>query len=122
MDWGSIEHFEPWEFDSPDLEGSSDSMKLEFVTLLDKARKIAKVSFSINSGYRTASHNNEVGGVNNSAHLRGYAADIHAANNFKRSRILQALYAVGFDRIGIGKNFIHVDNDPSLPAPRTWLY
>jgi len=28
----------------------------------------------------------------------------------------------GFRRIGIGRNFVHVDNDASLPNPTIWLY
>jgi len=28
----------------------------------------------------------------------------------------------GIRRIGIGKSFVHVDNDASLPNPTIWLY
>ncbi len=76
------------------------------------------------SGYRTEVRNRQVGGKVNSSHLIGKAADIHAPTSMVRFRIIAALVAAGFTRIGIGRTFIHVDNDSTKDARRgvaLWL-
>ena len=117
-----LRYFNLWEFDSPDLAGSGERMDKDFLKKLDEARHKAGVSFSINSGYRTTEHNKKVGGKADSSHTKGLAVDIHAATSRKRYLILQALIEVGFHRIGIANNFIHVDDDKQKPKQVTWLY
>lgn len=117
-----LRYFNLWEFDSPDLAGSGERMDKDFLKKLDEARHKAGVSFSINSGYRTHNHNKQVGGKADSSHTKGLAVDIHAATSRKRYLILQALIEVGFHRIGIANNFIHVDDDKQKPKQVTWLY
>ena len=117
-----LKYFTLDEFDSPDLEGSGENMDKAFLKMLDKARKIADTPFIINSGYRTDSHNNYVGGKSNSSHLKGMAADIRCTDDAQRSKIIQSLIEVGFNRIGVAKTFIHVDNDPQKNANRIWVY
>lgn len=117
----SYPNFYKSEFDSPDAPGSGGNMQVSFMNTLQIARTIAGVSFHINSGYRTQAHNAAVGGVQNSAHTRGYAADIRITAETK-TKILNALTQAGFKRIGIGTTFIHADNDPTLPSPATWYY
>ena len=67
-------------------------------------------------------HNAEVGGVSGSSHLTGWAADIRADSSNRRFLILRGLLAAGFNRVGIGQNFIHVDCDPSKAGNVSWLY
>ena len=110
------------EFDSPDLEGSGEEMKANFLTKLQTARTLAGYPFSINSGYRTEAHNKRVGGSRNSSHLKGLACDISCKNSNERSLILVSLLAAGFTRIGIGTNFIHVDLDLSKSQNVIWTY
>ena len=81
--------------------------------MIDRARDIAGIPFIINSGYHTVAHNTEVGGTVTSSHLTGCAADIAVRNSSQRFRIMAALIAVGFTRIGIGETFLHCDNDTS---------
>ena len=90
--------------------------------LLDLARDIAGVPFIINSGYRCEKHNKEIGGVPNSAHVKGLAADIKAVTSYERYHILYGLMKAGFNRIGIGKTFIHCDIDIMKPKNVIWLY
>jgi len=107
-------HFQTSEFDCPSLPGSGKNMDHTFLRMLDEARGIAGVPFTITSGYRTQSHNDSLpNSVPNSSHIKGCAADIATPNGLHRSKILRALYAVGFVRVGISfkSNFIHVDND-----------
>lgn len=93
-----------------------------FVQGLQVARDLAGVPFRITSGCRTPAHNQAVGGTPNSAHLRGKAADIAAPDSMARYRVLSALFAAGFKRIGVGSTFIHVDCDETLPQESVWTY
>lgn len=117
------DYFDPSEFDSPDQPGSgAEMMAPSFIDKLTFARQLAGIPFKITSGYRTPEHNRVVGGVANSAHIKGYAADIACKSNSDRAKILEALWTAGFSRIGISKNFIHVDNDPTKKLHVVWLY
>ena len=97
--------------------------------MLDDARGIAGIPFTITSGFRTPSHNAYVGGVQagvnskGSSHLFGYAADIAAPTSRQKYIIVKALLQAGFTRIGIAKTFIHVDNDTNDKDPDViWTY
>jgi len=90
--------------------------------MLDDARHKAGIPFVITSGYRCPSHNRAVGGVANSAHTKGLAADIACSDERSRGYIIGALYEASFNRIGIHPDFIHVDDDDSKSADVVWLY
>lgn len=98
------------------------NMNEEFLQRLDEAREYAGIPFIINSAWRSEEENKRVGGKPNSSHLKGLAVDIKATNSRQRGLILDALRSVGFDRIGIGKTFIHVDMDFDKDQDVTWLY
>jgi zinc D-Ala-D-Ala carboxypeptidase len=115
-----LENFKLSEFDSPDQLGSGSKMNPDFLERLDKARAIAGIPFKINSGYRTEAHNKKVGGEPNSAHTKGFAADIAYSGGSNGYKILTALMQVGFTRLGIYKTWIHCDSDPSLPSKVIW--
>ena len=117
-----MRYFNIEEFDSPDEPGSGQYMDDDFLEMLDKARQFAGIPFVINSGYRTKAHNAKVGGLKNSAHLDGFAADIRCHGSRERMYIVGALLEAGFNRIGIGNGFIHVDNDPTKPEDVIWTY
>lgn len=48
--------------------------------VLEPARKSLGVPIIVNSGYRSSTHNKSVGGVSNSNHLTGRAADVTCKN------------------------------------------
>ncbi|MEZ4884330.1 MAG: D-Ala-D-Ala carboxypeptidase family metallohydrolase [Chitinophagales bacterium] len=104
------------------LVSQQERLKLQLTTLqmLVKAEKIAGEKFVLNSGYRDRVRNRMVGGVANSAHLRGLAMDISFNGTAQKKRILDALKKVGFQRIGVYYKHIHADNDHSLPTPARW--
>lgn len=94
----------------------------DFRDKLNKARQIANVPFILTSAFRCSAHNAEVGGSESSSHLAGLAVDIKCTDAWTRCKILSALFAEGFNRIGIGKTFIHVDDDMTKPTGVVWLY
>lgn len=100
----------------------AEDMDHLFMDTLINARIIANVPFVINSGFRCKEHNREVGGVDDSAHVKGMAADIKAITSRQRSLILSSLIDVGFTRFGIDPTFIHVDSDMTKPPCVIWLY
>jgi len=109
-------------FDSPDQPGSGQQMDKAFLEMLKRAEKYAGFSFSYNSGFRSKTHNQIVGGVPNSAHTNGQAVDIKAATIQLRDKIVWAAKKAGFKRIGIGRTFVHLDNDATKPQYVAWGY
>lgn len=114
--------FEYSEFDSPDQKGSYTNMDVAFLNKLSKARELAAIGFKITSGYRSPAHNEKVGGVPSSSHILGHACDIYAPTSRQKYIIINALLQAGFNRIGVAKNFIHVDDDPSKNEDVIWTY
>jgi len=95
----------------------------KFLAKLEMARQIANIPFIVTSGTRCIAHNNAVGGVDDSAHLPPtHACDIYIGNSSDRYVTLISLIRVGFKRIGIGVNFIHVDDDMTKPDELVWVY
>jgi len=97
-------------------------MQPHFLLKLDEAREYAGIPFVINSAYRSPKHNKKVGGKPNSSHIKGLAVDIRCNTSRNRFIILDALIAVGFNRIGIADSFIHVDLDLSKSDNVIWTY
>lgn len=65
---------------------------------------------AINSGYRCAKHNAEVGGAKDSRHMLGIAADISCVDVADRWQLVSLAVKVDLHGIGVGKNFIHLDD------------
>jgi uncharacterized protein YcbK (DUF882 family) len=86
------------------------------------ARSRAAIPFVVTSGYRTEAHNFEVGGTQNSSHMKGCAADIACRGSRDRFIIVTALLEAGFDRIGIGDGFVHCDTDWEKPSYVIFTY
>ena len=120
--WKGIKYFSPGEFDSPDEHGSGKKMNIAFIEKLEAIRKECGFPFLINSGFRTPAHNAMVGGKGESSHTNGLAADIHIKTSSEMFKVLKAALSVGVKRIGVGKNFVHLDLDPSLPQDVCWQY
>lgn len=113
-------------FREEEIECKCGCGKVDFDTLffhkLLAARYISGISFVIRSWCRCPVHNEAVGGLDDSSHLKGCAADIEAAFSGSRFLIVDALIRAGFTRIGIGKDFVHVDYDTSKAQCVMWLY
>lgn len=118
--WKDIKHFKKKEFDCPDY--GRNEMNEQFVKMLDDMREELGEPISIASGFRCAVHNRAVGGVPDSAHLRGLAADIVTKNSAIRYKIIGYAIRHSVNRIGIGKDFVHIDISKTLPHPVIWTY
>ena len=116
-------YFKEEEFKRATPACSLSDMDEDFMLLIDKAREIAGVPFIINSAYRPVAYEKLHGRTGNSIHCQGKALDIRCLTNDMRFRILSALVSIGFRRIGIGSNFIHVDSGyPNAVNSIIWLY
>ena len=83
----------------------------------------------IRSGCRCREHNasRDVGGKPDSAHLASRlemceAADLVAIISRDRYQLVRAAMEAGIKRIGIGRDFVHVDVDPAKDQEVVWLY
>lgn len=84
------------------------NIQILVANVLDPIREQLGIPITVTSGARTSSHNKSVGGVWNSQHLTGQAADITCSNVPK---LFQLLYDRGaFDQLIYYRlrNFIHV--------------
>lgn len=117
-----LKYFNHKEFDCPGKPGTGELMDNEFLKKLDKAREIYDKPMRVNSGYRTKEHNTKIGGVKNSSHLRGLAADISCKSSGDRFAMLNAFMQAGFKRIGVANSFIHVDTDEDKSQNIIWTY
>ena len=110
------EHFTSKEYGqncSGDLYFSSEARL--FYIILEKFRKWLRRKMFITSGYRTAELNKRFGGVPNSNHLRGCAADWHCNIKITEEKFIK--YAKVWARLcyeagtvgeaGLYNNFVH---------------
>ena len=81
----------------------------ELLYRLDECREFAGVPFIVTSGPRCPAYNDKIKGAKYSAHMDGDAADIAAPDSRTRFKIVQAAFEAGFNRIGIGRDFVHLD-------------
>lgn len=95
----------------------------EFVGWLDVLREACGFAFVINSGYRSPQHSaeaNKPGGPG--PHTRGRAADIRVENSRARFVLVRKAVEAGCTRIGIGKNYVHLDLDEEGAPHTLWHY
>ncbi|MBQ7900346.1 MAG: DUF882 domain-containing protein [Clostridia bacterium] len=82
----------------------------DLVTILQKIRDHFGKPITINSAYRNAAHNAKVGGVSNSPHIKGIAADICISGVAPADVAKYAEYIMpNKGGIGLYLNFVHVD-------------
>jgi len=113
-----MENFDISEFDCPCC--GANKMMEPFLDKLDAIRDAIDVPFIITSGYRCPLHNKKVGGSATSSHMKGLAGDIACSNSKDRYSMIPPLAIFG--RMGIRKDFIHVDMDDTKPQGMVWLY
>ena len=97
-------------------------LKPELVEMLDTLRGKCGFPFVITSGFRSPEHNAEIGGVKDSSHLKGIAADIKIQTSEQRMKFVKEAIALGITRIGIGETFCHVDLSIEKTDNLMWTY
>ena len=100
-------------FKEKEVEGLAHGL----VEMLDRARGFAGVPFVLTETVRPKSSKI---GARDSAHYRGRAVDIRCHTPSDRFKILNALFSVGFKRIGIYDKHVHCDCDLTLPQEVVW--
>jgi len=115
-------YFKEVEFKACTPPCSLQDMKQETMNKLDKAREIAGIPFVLNSAYRSPEWERDHDRTGKGAHPHRHAVDIRCNTYQNRMKIVQALLAVGFRRIGIGRTYIHVDDDPTKAQDVIWDY
>lgn len=118
----TAKYFKEAEFKRCTPSCSLQDMDQGFMQTLDALRSISGIPLVLNCAYRSRAYDLKKGRSGNSAHTRGKAVDIRCNSNSTRSKIVASALALGITRIGIGKNFIHVDTDASLPQNVIWHY
>nr|DAV38671.1 MAG TPA: peptidase [Caudoviricetes sp.] len=84
--------------------------------VLDGVRAIYGKPITVNSGYRCPELNRAVGGVSNSHHVKGYAADITGGSKEENERLFNIIkHNFHFSQLIDEKNFswVHVSYDPN---------
>ena len=112
LDWSKIQNFERREFACKcgKCGGFPVEPDKELVDVLVKIRTHFGKPVLVNSGIRCATHNANVGGVKNSQHVLGTAADI-VVTGVEPSRVATYAETLLPNSGGIGRynTFIHID-------------
>lgn len=103
-----------------------DNLRFLCREVLEPARRVLGEPIHITSGYRCLALNSAVGGVSQSYHVRGLAADIHIESDAHASRLADALNAQPYcDLILVehaqGASWLHVQARKLSPRHRVNL-
>ena len=118
----TAKYFKESEFDACTPSCSLQEMEQHTMDKLDAARSLAGIPFVLNSAYRSRAWETSHGHTGTGAHTHGCAVDIRCNTSANRMKIISACLAVGFRRIGIGKTYIHVDDDETQTQNVIWHY
>jgi hypothetical protein len=124
--WADISHFKPRDFTCrcEGLCGHPDLISRDLVAKLDKIQDLIGMPVSVLSGTRCKKFNLKCGGREHSAHTArdgvSHAADIKCPDAAYRFAFLAAALPL-FNRIGVAKDHVHVDDDPDLSPNAVWL-
>ena len=122
-------YFSDYEFACPCCNICDVSDK--FLVKLDKFRSLLGRPVHVTSGCRCTNHNAALRArgyhsVDGSAHTitagqQCEAADLECSSSRARRDMVILAHSI-FNRVGIAKNFIHVDDDEDKDADVTWVY
>ena len=92
--------------------GCQKTVAPELLVRIEALRALLDKPLTVTSGARCETHNRSIGGALHSWHLNGLAVDIACTDSNLRIDILRNAGKLGFNGIGIAKNFIHLDLRP----------
>ena len=107
------EHFSKKEFDCK-CGCNTGPINMILVEKLELARMEFGRGMRINSGIRCLHHNRKIGSKDTSSHIKCVAADVSCTNMEDRHKMLSIMLKY-FKRVGVHKEFIHVDVDEDKP-------
>ena len=112
--WDEIKYFKKSEFAckcGKYCDGYPAEIDMNMVKIADKIRNRIGKPITINSGLRCKTHNANVGGVSNSQHLYGNAADLGCPSGCTPAQMASIAEDVMGDTVGIGTYSwgIHID-------------
>lgn len=113
-------HFTAEEFARCNPSCKWSDMSEVFMNRLERCRELADIPFILNSAFRSVAWEQSHGRSGNSLHTFGHAVDIRCFSPQDRLKIVKAALECGFVRIGIGPNFVHLDDGSSNPC--IWHY
>lgn len=105
-------HFDSSEFACKDgCGGLNDGADIDpkLVDVLEAMRQLIGKPLVLSCGYRCPKHNAEVGGVWNSQHVYGKAADVQTPDGSTPRELADAADVAGADGIGVYNWGVHVD-------------
>lgn len=104
------EHFKVREFAQKDFRCDKVIVDTELIDVLEDIRAHFNKPVIVTSGYRTPEYNTKIGGVKNSQHTKGTAADIKVSG-ISAKEVQEYLKNKYPDKYGIGSylNFTHID-------------
>jgi len=117
--WEQILHFKKSEFDCKCGCGFNN-IDEDLVLDLDLLRSSLNRPLLVNSASRCSKHNQDIRGSPSSSHLFGLAVDLKVSSSSDRFTLLSKLLDFQFKRIGIYKDFIHIDIDFSKSQNLIW--
>lgn len=115
-------YFKDREFKLCSPSCSLQDMQQHTMDRLDRARELAGIPFVLTSAYRSREWELKKGRTGKGAHTTGCAVDIRCNSDSTRMAIVSACLLAGFTRIGIGKTYIHVDDDENKTQQVMWHY
>lgn len=118
------EHFWAYEFDCKCGKCDQTLVAQELVDKLEKLREFTRHPIEVTSGYRCQKHQDNLSSlgyetVKKSSHQEGLAVDI-VCGAFDGKMLTELAEKAGFQNIGTGRRFIHVDVRSG--GPRRWGY
>ena len=106
--------------------GAEENERALAEAVLDPARERLGMPITVNSGFRCSVHNKTVGGVANSQHLRGEAADVSCSDNKRLAEIIEQNgkydQLIRYMNKAGGIRFIHVSWKRQGPNRKQILY
>lgn len=106
--------------------GQDTAIKVSTLLLqkLEELRASVGEPLALSCAYRCPEHNAAVGGVSNSQHVLGTAADVCCPDGMSVSEFYQHVRSIGFDGVGVyyDDQFIHVDIRDGGQSPNEYYW
>lgn len=101
----------------------------KLVDMIIMAQKMSGHPFTITSAFRSREWELSKGRKGTSSHCRysdgkpcSLAVDVRTVDSYTRFKVVIAAAMAGFERIGVGKNFVHLDIDNNKVHPIIFHY